>query len=89
MKQTVFAITLYGRQGCHLCNEVERRIKRVGGEIPIRLTVVDIQSDPCLEEKYMLTIPVVEVDGEEVFVSITGIMTEEELRHELQNRIGK
>lgn len=89
MEQRVFAITLYSRRGCHLCDEVERRIIRVGEEIPIRLTVVDIQSDPRLEEKYMLTIPVVEVDREEAFVSISGIMTEEELRHELQNRIGK
>jgi glutaredoxin len=88
MRQTPFAITLYGRPGCHLCDEVESRIRRVGQEIPIRLQVVDIQSDPRLEEKYMFTIPVVEVDGEETFVSINGIMTEEELMDELRRRIG-
>jgi hypothetical protein len=86
MGQHVFQIRLYGRQGCCLCDDVEARIRLVGEEIPLRLELVDITSDPALEEKYMLTIPVVEIDGEEVFLSITSIMTAEELWTELTRR---
>lgn len=85
-KTTPFEITLYGRKGCHLCYDVEKRIRRVGHDFPLRLTLVDIQSDMRLEEKYMLTIPVVEIDGDEAFVSVTAIMTETELREELAKR---
>lgn len=87
MTQPLFSLTLYGRPGCHLCEEVERRIKRVGQDFPLVLRTVNIQEDIRLEEKYMLTIPVVEIDGDEAFVSITGIMSEDELRRELERRI--
>ncbi|NGQ95091.1 glutaredoxin family protein [Brevibacillus sp. SYP-B805] len=86
MDAHVFHIRLYGRKGCCLCDDVEARIRWVGRETPLRLELVDITTDPALEEKYMLTIPVVEIDGEEAFVSVTGIMTEEELREELARR---
>jgi len=86
MSTRIFHITLYGRPGCHLCTDVEQRIRRVATEFPIELEWVDITTDPALEEKYMFTIPVVAIDGEETFPSITHIMTEDELRQELARR---
>lgn len=82
-----FRIVLYGRPGCHLCDEVERRIRAVARELPIELTICSIADDPSLEERYMLTIPVVEIDGDEVFRSVDSIMTEEQLRAELERRL--
>ncbi|WP_139492686.1 glutaredoxin family protein [Brevibacillus dissolubilis] len=82
-----FQITLYSRQGCHLCDDVEQAIRSISHDIPLELTVVPINSDLALEEKYMFTIPVVHIDGEEVFVSVTSVVTEEELREELGRRI--
>jgi hypothetical protein len=82
-----FQITLYGRSGCHLCDDVEKRITSVARDFPISLQVVNIAGNAALEEKYMFTIPVVEIDGEEVFVSVTSVMTEAELREELARRL--
>jgi glutaredoxin len=86
MGKRSFNIVLYGRPGCHLCEQVEQRIRRVGEEFPLHLQIVNIESDPHLHETYMLTIPVVEIDGDEVFLSINAIVTEEELRAELAKR---
>ncbi|WP_232696582.1 glutaredoxin family protein [Brevibacillus daliensis] len=84
--QSPISLTLYGRARCHLCDEVEGFIKKLSVEYPIQLKVVDITSDLALEEKYMFTIPVVEINGVEAFVSIHSVVTEEELRQEL-NRL--
>ncbi|UFJ39958.1 glutaredoxin family protein [Brevibacillus humidisoli] len=85
-RQEAFQVVLFGRPGCHLCDEVERRIRAVAAEVPLVLETRSIAEDPVLEEKYMLTIPVVQIDGDEVFLSIDSIMTEEQLRAELQGR---
>ncbi len=82
----MFHITLYSRPGCHLCDSVEQDIRRVGNEVPLQLEVIDIRTSVELEEKYLFTIPVVMIDGEEVFVSITSVMSESELRAELERR---
>ncbi len=81
-----FQIKLYGRQGCHLCDDVEKRIRHVSAEFPLSLEVINVSSDPQLEEKYMFSIPVVEIDGDEAFVTINSVMTEDELRDELKRR---
>ncbi|MCG7319605.1 glutaredoxin family protein [Brevibacillus laterosporus] len=82
-------IVLYGRQGCHLCDDVEEHIKRLAMEFPITYKVVNITGDMRLEEKYMFTIPVVEINGLETFVSVDSVVTEEELRVHLQEKMGK
>ncbi|GAA4718224.1 glutaredoxin family protein [Brevibacillus fulvus] len=81
-----FSVVLYGRAGCHLCEQVERMIQKVAVDYPLELTVIDIQSEMALEEKFMLTIPAVAIDGEEVFLSETSVVTEEQFRAELQKR---
>ncbi|MFY0544436.1 glutaredoxin family protein [Brevibacillus sp. H7] len=86
MHKRPFNIVLYGRPGCHLCDQVEERIRRVGREYPLAIQVVNIESDAHLHERYMLTIPVVEIDGEEAFLSVASIMTEEQFRRELAKR---
>jgi glutaredoxin len=56
-------ITLYGRPGCHLCDEAREVLDRVGEPYD----VVDIESDEDLLRRYLERIPVVAVDGEERF----------------------
>ena len=56
-------ITLYGRAGCHLCDDAQAVLDRVGEPYD----VVDIESDDELFKRYLERIPVVAVDGEEVF----------------------
>lgn len=60
MNDKALEITLYGRAGCHLCDDVEQSIRRIAREIPLTLQVVDIHTDPSLLAAYMFTIPVVD-----------------------------
>ncbi len=60
------ALTLYSRQGCHLCEEMHTVIARVAGRVPLSLDVVDIGGDADLEARYGLEIPVLLVDGRKV-----------------------
>ena len=60
-------MTLYGRPGCHLCDQVRAEILELtGGGTEIELREVDIESDDRLFAAYLERIPVVEVDGREV-----------------------
>jgi len=79
-----FQITIFTRDGCCLCDDVKERVERVAQDIPIQLHLFDITTDPEIYEKYKWLIPVVHIDGEEVFVSK---MAELWLRRELNARI--
>jgi glutaredoxin len=59
----VSRVTLYGRDGCHLCDDALTVLDRVGEPYD----VVDIESDDDLLKRYLERIPVVAVDGDEVF----------------------
>ena len=61
------AVTLYGRPGCHLCDEAREVLLRVRAETPFELREVDIERDDELLKRYLERIPVVSVDGEELF----------------------
>lgn len=71
-------VVLYSRPGCHLCEEARRALEAMRTALPsstpsampasmaFSLREVDIESDPALERRFMLEIPVIEVDGEVV-----------------------
>lgn len=59
-------LTLYGRPGCHLCEEALAVIERVRLEIPCDLEQVDITTDEDLHRSCFERIPVLLVDGEEL-----------------------
>jgi glutaredoxin len=60
-------VTLYGKPGCHLCDDARAVVERVRAEHPFELREVDVSLDPELNRAYGERIPVLEVDGEEVF----------------------
>jgi glutaredoxin len=60
-------VTLYGRPGCHLCEEAEREILKAGRRDRYTLVKVDIDTDPALRARYGMDIPVVLIDGVIVF----------------------
>jgi glutaredoxin len=60
-------VTLYGRPGCHLCDEAREALARVRAAHPFELHEVDIESDDALHARYLERIPVVCLDGEELF----------------------
>lgn len=86
MRDKIFEIVLYGRKKCHLCDEVELAVRCLVEEFPLSLHVIDIESDPHLHEEFMMVIPVVAIDGEIAFRSVTHVVTLAELRAELVRR---
>jgi glutaredoxin len=58
-------LTLYGKPGCHLCDEARAVVADVRGRHPFELEEVDITRDPALEALYRERIPVVAIDGQE------------------------
>jgi glutaredoxin len=61
------AVTLYGRPGCHLCDEARTVLERVRADAPFELREIDIDRDDELFKRYLERIPVVCLDGEELF----------------------
>lgn len=59
-------VTVYTRVGCYLCREAERVAAEVAHGIAA-LELVDIDTDPELYERYTVRVPVVAIDGEELF----------------------
>lgn len=61
------SVTLYGRPGCHLCDEARAAIIELAAdEESVELREIDIDRDDRLLAAYLERIPVVEVEGEEV-----------------------
>ena len=60
-------VTLYGKPGCHLCDDARVVVERVRAEHPFELREVDISLDPQLNREYGERIPVLALDGEELF----------------------
>jgi glutaredoxin len=60
-------VILYGRPGCHLCEEARADLLRIAGRHPFELREVDIERDPTLFKRYLERIPVVALGGEELF----------------------
>ena len=61
------AVTLYGRPGCHLCDDAREALLRVRADSPFELREIDIERDDELLQRYLERIPVVCLDGEELF----------------------
>ena len=60
-------MTLYSRPGCGLCDEARDVVQGVRQRADFDLEEVDISGDDALELAYGIRIPVVAVDGEELF----------------------
>ena len=56
-------VVLYGRPGCHLCDEARAELERLRARLPFDLREVSIEGDAQLERRFTLEIPVIEVDG--------------------------
>lgn len=56
-------ITLYGRPGCHLCDDARAVLERIGEPFD----EIDIESDDALLKRYLERIPVIALDGEELY----------------------
>lgn len=60
-------VVLYTRAGCHLCEDAESVLRAARERASFELTVVDVDRDPALTDRYGLRVPVVAVDGVDRF----------------------
>ena len=59
-------VTVYTRAGCKLCADAERIVDDVAAA-RARIERIDIDADPALTARYTVRVPVVAVNGEELF----------------------
>jgi uncharacterized membrane protein len=57
----MLTVTLYTRKDCHLCEQAKADLESLQSKHPHRLVEIDIDSDPALQKKYLVEVPVVEV----------------------------
>ena len=79
----MIAVTLYSRPGCHLCDEMKAVVERVALAIPLTIDVIDVSTDPQLEARYGVDIPVLLIAGKK---AAKHRVSEEELRRILKGR---
>ena len=60
-------VIVYSRPGCHLCDDAKLAIETSGCSDRFTLQEVNIESDEELLRKYQYDIPIVLIDGVEVF----------------------
>jgi glutaredoxin len=72
-------LILYTRAGCHLCEDAEALLRRLGYEVAL----IDVDADPTLQARYGEQVPVLVVDGRAV---LSGIIGEPALRRALAGR---
>jgi glutaredoxin len=75
-------VTLYTKPDCHLCEVALQALRQVQAELPFELQLRDIGSDDALQRAYFERIPVVSVDGEELFEYFVDV---EALRERLES----
>jgi glutaredoxin len=63
----VKTVTLFGRPDCHLCDEARAVLMRIRRSHPFRLEQIDIETDHAIFKRYLERIPVIALDGEELF----------------------
>jgi glutaredoxin len=56
-------VTMYGKPGCHLCDDAREIIRAVCAELGVEWTEIDITQDDQLFTQYGEQIPVTFVDG--------------------------
>jgi glutaredoxin len=60
-------VTLYGRPGCHLCDDARAVLERLAAELRFVLEERDIEVDDATFKAYLERIPVILLDGEELY----------------------
>ena len=73
-------LVLYGRPGCHLCDDARAVLQRIGHPFD----EVDIESDDKLLARYLERIPVIALDGTELY---DFFVDEADLRERLDARV--
>lgn len=79
-------LTLYGRPGCHLCDDARAQLGPLAAQLGFAIEEVDIESDDELFKRYLERIPVGVLEGEHLF---DYVVDEPELRRRLGTVAGR
>ena len=79
----MLTITLYSKPDCHLCADALAALRALQAELDFDLEEHDITLDDALHRTYFERIPVVALDGEELF---DYFVDEAVLRERLESR---
>lgn len=59
-------LILYGRPGCHLCDDMRAGLQELQSELGFRVIEIDVDRDPELARRYGHLVPLLALDGEEI-----------------------
>lgn len=76
-------VTVYSRPDCHLCADAMTALRALQDELDFALHERDIDGDEALQRAYFERIPVITLDGEELF---DYFVDEKALRERLESR---
>ncbi|HUA73752.1 MAG TPA: glutaredoxin family protein [Solirubrobacteraceae bacterium] len=76
-------VTVYSRPDCHLCVEAVTTLRGLQAELGFALKELDIDRDEALQRAYFERVPVIALDGEELF---DFFVDEAILRERLESR---
>ena len=60
-------VTVYGKPECHLCDDALTTLRRLRAGTPFELVEVDITADDALHARYLERIPVIALDGDDLY----------------------
>lgn len=60
------ALVVYGREHCHLCQDMIAALRESQARLHFHLKVVDVDSDAALASRYGERVPVLVAGGEEI-----------------------
>jgi glutaredoxin len=56
-------VTIYSRQGCHLCDDAYKTLESIQAELNFEIEVIDIDQNQELVNLYSDQVPVIHIDG--------------------------
>lgn len=59
-------LIVYGREYCHLCQDMIAMLHKLQAQTPFRIEVMDVDSDAELATRYGERVPVLVAGGEEI-----------------------
>ncbi|ASY15072.1 glutaredoxin-like protein [Candidatus Planktophila dulcis] len=57
-------VTVYSRQGCHLCEDAVKTLEGMREELAFEIEIIYIDGNPELEKLYGNEVPVIHINGE-------------------------
>ncbi len=76
-------VTVFSTPDCHLCHEALAQLRTLSAELGFELRERDITREEALHRAYFERIPVISLDGEELF---DYVVDEQILRERLESR---